>query len=170
MWVLTHCALLAQVGPCKASSLTSCRRERQCWPSACSWQSAPSWGTAVSIPASMVWEQVLAGVQLGSELATSTEPRRPGTPRHTAVFVSRGSWQCSCFVGLFKGLLGSICALYEGWLQRDRIRANKTIKGARFQTGPRLISQCGYILKMLPIWARLSLAFRSLVSLRQTDK
>lgn len=44
-----------------------------------------------------------------------------------------GNWHLFCSAGLFKSLLGSVYALFEGRLQRDSIRANKTIKGKRFQ-------------------------------------
>lgn len=48
--VTAVCSLCLKVELCKASSLTSCRREHQCWLLACSLQLAPSWGTVVSIP------------------------------------------------------------------------------------------------------------------------
>lgn len=46
----TDVSLCLKVGLCKASSLTSYRREHQCWPSACSWQLGPLLGIVVSIP------------------------------------------------------------------------------------------------------------------------
>lgn len=54
-----------------------------------------------------------------------------------------GNRHLFCSAGLFKSLLGSVYALFEGRLQRDSIRANKTIKGRRFQKRKDVISRFG---------------------------
>lgn len=81
----------------------------------------------------LAWEQPRECLELSCKAAVPPLPCPVNAwekRHHSVLFVWGGNWHLEHFGGLFKSLLGSVYALSEeGWLQRDSIIANKTIKG-----------------------------------------